>query len=100
MKTLSPSAESAQTLKTASPLKYPTAFPIKVMGRDTPEFHQAVAAVFSRHVAPWNTLPVSRQPSSNGNFISLTVTIVAENRAQLDALYTELSGCEHVLVAL
>jgi len=100
MKTPSALPESAKTLKTTSPLTFPTAFPIKVMGRDTPEFHQTVTAVFSRHAAPWDTLPVSRQPSSEGNFISLTVTIVAESRAQLDALYTELSGSEHVLVTL
>jgi uncharacterized protein len=100
MKTHSTAIGSNQPLKTASPLTYPTAFPIKVMGRDTPEFHQTVEAVFSRHAAPWKTLPVSRQPSSKGRFISLTVTIVAESRAQLDALYTELSGSEHVLVTL
>jgi uncharacterized protein len=70
------------------------------MGRDTPEFYRAVAAVFSRHAAPWETLPVSRQPSSEGKFISLTVTIVAESRAQLDTLYTDLSGSEHVIVTL
>jgi len=100
MKTPSASPRSAQSLKTTSLLTFPTEFPIKVMGRDTPEFHQTVAAVFTRHAAPWNTLPISRQPSYQGNFISLTVTIVAESRAQLDALYTELSGSEHVLVTL
>ena len=70
------------------------------MGRDTPEFHQTVAVAFSRHAAPFDTLPVSRQPSREGRFISLTVTIVADSRAQLDALYTELSGSEHVLLTL
>ncbi len=100
MKPPSAAPGSVQTLKTTSALTFPTAFPIKVMGRDTPEFHRTVAAVFSRHAAPWETLPVSRQPSSEGNFISLTVTIVAESRAQLDALYTDLSGSEHVLVTL
>ncbi|MGH8398141.1 MAG: YbeD family protein [Gammaproteobacteria bacterium] len=83
-----------------SALTFPCEFPIKIMGRDTPEFHQTVAAAFSRHAAPLDSLQVSRQPSREGRFISLTVTIMADSRAQLDALYSELSGNSHVLVTL
>lgn len=100
MNNISASPKSTPAVKAESLLTFPMAFPIKVMGRDTPDFHQTVARVFSRHVAPFDTLRVSRQPSSKGSFISLTVTIVAESRTQLDALYTELSGSEHVLVTL
>ncbi|MDE2235398.1 MAG: DUF493 domain-containing protein [Gammaproteobacteria bacterium] len=81
-------------------MRFPVSFPIKVMGKDTPEFHQAVAAIFSRHAAPYESLPVKRNSSSGGQFISLTVTIVAQSREQLDALYLELTSCEHVLVTL
>jgi uncharacterized protein len=100
MKTPSTSNDSPQVSKSESSLTFPAEFPIKVMGRDTPEFHRVVEAAFSRHAAPWKTLPVSRQPSSEGRFISLTVTITAESRAQLDALYNELSASEHILVTL
>lgn len=92
--------ESAKTPESSAALTFPSAFPIKIMGRDTPEFHQTVAAAFSRHVAPFGTLPVNQHSSREGRFISLTVTIVAESRTQLDALYSELSASEHVLVAL
>jgi uncharacterized protein len=94
----SPATEAG--LQAQPPLTFPSVFPIKVMGRDTPEFHRTVAAAFSRHAAPFDSLQVSRQSSSEGKYISLTVTIVADSRAQLDALYAELSGSEHVLVAL
>lgn len=100
MKSADPTHILNKTDKPEPALKFPASFPIKVMGRDTPEFHQAVATAFSRHAAPLETLPVTRQPSSGGRFIALTVTIVAENRAQLDALYSDLSGNEHVLVTL
>jgi putative lipoic acid-binding regulatory protein len=83
-----------------SPLKFPTEFPIKIMGRDTPEFHAVVDKIVARHAAPLASLPVSRQPSREGRFISITVTITAESRAQLDALYRELSGHELVLMVL
>lgn len=70
------------------------------MGRDTREFHAAVAAILTQHVAPFETLKVVKQPSREGKFVSITITFVAENRAQLDALYTALSDNEHVLMAL
>jgi uncharacterized protein len=83
-----------------SPLKFPTEFPVKIMGRDNDEFHAALADIFVRHIAPLESLKVTRQPSREGRFISVTVVFLAENRAQLDALYSELSGNEHVMMAL
>lgn len=81
-------------------LKFPTEFPVKIMGRDTEEFHAAVAAILAEHVAPMEFLKVTRQPSSAGRFVSLTVTFTAESREQLDTLYQALSGNRHVLMAL
>lgn len=81
-------------------LKFPVEFPVKIMGRDTYEFHAAVAAILAEHVAPMESLNVTRQASSAGRFVSLTVSFTAESRAQLDALYRALSGDPHVLVAL
>ena len=43
---------------------------------------------------------MTRQPSREGRFVSVTVTITAQSREQLDALYRELSGHELVLMAL
>ncbi|MGH8363723.1 MAG: YbeD family protein [Gammaproteobacteria bacterium] len=54
----------------------------------------------SEHVAPMESLSVTRQASSAGRFVSLTVNFTAESREQLDALYRALSGNPHVLVAL
>ncbi len=81
-------------------LKFPVEFPVKIMGRDTHEFHAAVAAIISEHVAPMESLSVTRQASSAGRFVSLTVNFTAESREPLDALYRALSGNPHVLVAL
>ena len=81
-------------------LKFPVEFPVKIMGRDTHEFHAAVAAILAEHVAPMESLNVTLQASSAGRFVSLTVSFTAESRAQLDALYRALSGDPHVLVAL
>lgn len=70
------------------------------MGKDEPGFHDAVAEILKRHVAPMETLPVTKQPSREGRFVSITVTIEAQSREQLDALYRDLSAHELVLMAL
>ena len=84
----------------SSPLKFPTDFPVKIMGRDTPEFHAAVKDIVTRHAGSFDSLPVSRQPSSEGRFVSITVTVKAENREQLDALYRALTSHELILMVL
>ena len=38
--------------------------------------------------------------SSNGNFVSVTVTISATSRQQLDDIYEDLTAHEDVLMAL
>jgi putative lipoic acid-binding regulatory protein len=40
------------------------------------------------------------QPSRHGRYESVTLTVRASSRAQLDAIYQELSAHERVLVAL
>ena len=44
--------------------------------------------------------PVTVHPSSSGNYLSVTVTIEAASKAQLDRIYQDLTDCEQVLVAL
>lgn len=81
-------------------MRFPQEFPVKIMGADQPEFHAAIAAIVAEHVAPLETLKVSRQVSSAGRYISVTVTFTAQSRAQLDALYQALSHNQYVLMAL
>jgi len=83
-----------------SPLTFPTEFPIKVMGRREEGFAQAVVEVVLRHAPDFDPATVEMRPSSAGRYLSLTVTIVARSRAQLDALYRELSGHPMVRVVL
>ncbi|MGB9429864.1 MAG: DUF493 domain-containing protein [Gammaproteobacteria bacterium] len=84
----------------SSLLKFPLEFPVKIVGRDTREFHDAVAAILTQHVAPFASLTVTSQPSREGRFVSLTVTFTAMSREQLDALYQALTDNEHVLMSL
>ena len=38
--------------------------------------------------------------SSKGTYTSITVTITVHSKQQLDAIYLDLTACEHVLYAL
>ncbi len=83
-----------------SPLKFPCEFPIKAMGRATPELEIAVLEIMNRHVPDLGEGAVRTRESRNGNYISITVTIQARSREQLDAIYMELSSCEHIVFSI
>lgn len=83
-----------------SALKFPCAFPIKVMGRQDPGFQAMVLEMISVHVGEIPPERVRARASSNGRFISVTVTVLAESRAQLDAVYRSLTASAQVLLVL
>jgi putative lipoic acid-binding regulatory protein len=83
-----------------SPLTFPTEFPIKIMGRRTDGFAQAIVDVVLAHAPDFDPATVEMRPSKAGNYLSLTVTIVARSREQLDALYKALSGHPMVMMVI
>ena len=81
-----------------SPLTFPTDFPIKIMGRRETGFAQAMVDLVRRHAPDFDPATMAMRPSRTGKYLSLTVTIRAVSREQLDALYREISA--HPLVAM
>lgn len=81
-------------------LQFPCDFPIKVMGKRQDGFAQAVLEVVLRHAPDFDAAAMEMRPSAKGNYMSLTCTIRAGSREQLDALYRELSGHPLVKVVL
>jgi putative lipoic acid-binding regulatory protein len=79
-------------------LTFPCAFPIKAMGRASAQFAPAVLAVVQRHAPDFDPATVETRSSSGGNYLSLTCTITATSRQQLDDLYRDLSS--HPLVSM
>lgn len=73
-----------------SPLKFPCVFPIKVMGRTQDGFAQAVADVVVKHASDFDPGALEMRASKEGNWLSVTATINANSREQLDDLYREL----------
>ena len=87
--------ESEQSL-----LDFPTPFPIKIMGRSEGGFAQSVMEIVLKHAPDFQPATMEMRPSRQGKYISLTVTIEARSREQLDALYAELSAHPMVLMVL
>ena len=81
-------------------LTFPCVFPLKVMGRRQDEFAQVICEIVQRHASDFHPRTLEMRPSKNGRYISLTATINATSREQLDALYTELSKHPMVIMVL
>ena len=81
-------------------LEFPCAFPIKAMGRADDTFEALVRAIILDHAEPWDDESFTVKPSGQGNFMSVTVTVRATSKAQLDAIYQDLTANPKVLMAL
>lgn len=81
-------------------LEFPCDFPIKMMGRDTDEFRATARKLVEKHVGPVDDSAVQTSVSANGNFVSVTVTIEATSREQLDNIYYDLTDNDDVIMAL
>ena len=81
-------------------LKFPTLFPIKAMGRREEGFAQTVLEIILKHAPDFDADTMEMRPSKNGNFLSVTATINAQSKAQLDDIYRALTAHPAVLMAL
>ncbi len=81
-------------------IEFPCDFPIKVMGASRDGFAQAMLDVVRRHAPDFDGAAMEIRPSRAGNYLSLTCTVRATSKAQLDALYRELTGHPWVKIVL
>ena len=94
MNMTSPAPVAAQV----SALEFPCAFPIKIMGRRQDGFAQTIADIVVRHAPDFDPATLEMRTSSAGNYLSLTATVNATSREQLDNLYRDLVA--HPMVAM
>lgn len=81
-------------------LNFPCEYPIKVFGRDEDDFVRFVIELITRHVPGLPAESFTSRSSSGGNYLAVSVIIIAESRAQVDALYLELGQHPRVLMAM
>lgn len=82
-------------------IEYPCAFPIKVMGRsEAPRFAQTILEIVLLHDPDFEAAGMEMRASREGKYVSLTCTVNATSREQLDALYKALCDHPHVVMVL
>lgn len=81
-------------------MEFPCEFPIKIFGADDAELRREVLSIIARHWGELDESRISERRSSGGRFVSITATIVAQNRAQIDAIYEDLTASPHVVMSL
>jgi len=90
-----PDAQAVQSM-----IRYPTRFPIKVMGRNATELKPAVLALVGELVGGPQHITLTERTSENGNFLALTLTIDAQSQQQVDDIYRALTKHPLVMMAL
>jgi hypothetical protein len=79
-------------------IEYPTDFPIKIMGRREPRLVQSIVDIVLKHAPDFDPNTVEMRTSKKNSYLSVTCTVRATSREQLDALYKEL--CDHPAVVM
>ena len=81
-------------------LEFPCTFPMKIVGKTEDGFAQAVLDVVLRHAPDFDSKSMEMRASREGKYISLTCSLNATSREQLDGLYRELSSHPMVTMVL
>jgi putative lipoic acid-binding regulatory protein len=81
-------------------LEFPCKFPVKAMGLNEEGFEALVTGIVLSHAEMYLGEEVTLNTTSSGKYTSVTVTINALSKVQLDLIYQDLTDCEQVLVAL
>lgn len=79
-------------------IEYPCDFPIKIMGKSQQGFTQSMLAIVKTHAPDFDNTTLEVRTSKSGTYLSLTCTIRATSRVQLDALYQTLH--DHPMVTM
>jgi putative lipoic acid-binding regulatory protein len=81
-------------------IEYPCDFPIKVMGLKVEGYIDAMSYVVRQFDPDWTEDRLETRESAGGKYLSLTFTVRATSREQLDELYRTLSTHPMVKVVL
>ena len=79
---------------------FPCDYQIKAMGVDDGSFHELVIEIIGRHCRNIHKDSLRTRPSRGGKYVSVSVVIEASSRAQLDAIYADLTAHDRVLMRL
>lgn len=87
-----PAAAATPPAAQESLIEFPSLFPIKVMGPKVDGFVETMTAIATEHDPSFEMTRVQLRDSSGGKYLSVTLTVTATSREQLDNLYRALTA--------
>ena len=81
-------------------LKFPTSYPIKVVGRRSEGLRAAIDAIVREHVPDLTDDQISQRESNQQHFIAITYTIIAKSKEQVVALANALQAHKDVIMLI
>ncbi len=81
-------------------MTFPCDFPIKVFGLSSVNLDIRIMEIVQRHVPELDQSALTCRMSRTGKYTAVTVMITAESKAQLDAIYQDLTDCPDITMSL
>ncbi|WP_373080924.1 YbeD family protein [Zhongshania sp.] len=81
-------------------LEFPCLYPIKVIGNGDANLRERVVDIMRLHAGEFDETAITERASSEGRFVSVTVTITATGKPQLDNIFTDLKATGIVKMVL
>ncbi len=86
--------------KEESIIKFPCDFTLKVMGKSAGEFEKITLDIVKKYFPTLDIARIQKKFSKDNTYLSLSITVYAESKTQLDAAYQELSRTKEILMVL
>ena len=81
-------------------LKFPTAYPIKVVGRRSETLRATIDAIVREHVPDLTEQQITERASNQQHFVAITYTINAQSKEQVVALANALQASKDVIMLI
>ena len=81
-------------------IEYPCDFPIKAMGKSSDDIEGIFVAIVKSIFPEQQKFATKKKSSSGKQYLSVTITVHAHNRQELDAVYLALSAHEKIMMSL
>lgn len=89
-----------ETPKQEELLKFPVAYPIKVVGKRSENMRANIDAIVRAHVPDLTPDQIKERESTQQHFLSITYTINAQSKEQIVALAHALQACKDVIMLI
>lgn len=83
-----------------SVIQFPCDFTLKIVGKSEGHFEKIALAIIKEHFPETSPSHIQKKFSKDKNYLSLSVTVHAISKMQLDALYQALSSTKEILMVL